>query len=186
MARHREQLNNDDCGLTCIEMIYPITLCRTIHKSTWTIDLALILYQQGAQISVYSINFKADHQFTPFYILDHDIDKPRVEANFDLATRIGLTTIKRKTFLHEVFDQFDYVIVLIDWRKLNCQECGFRLKILFPFFIGHYILVNGSQNGDYLYLDPGKSHSQCRISKEALEKARDSSGTDFDMIGIRT
>ena len=56
-----------------------------------------------------------------------------------------------------------------------------------PEFVGHYIVLFGHDNraDDILYIDPGVTHKQCRISIKAFESARASLGTDYDLIVVR-
>lgn len=56
-----------------------------------------------------------------------------------------------------------------------------------PDFVGHYIVLIGydSDSDSFYYRDPGTSEELCKINSSVLERAKNSPGTDHDMIVIK-
>lgn len=200
-----------DCGLACAAMVLSVLvrpapslqalseLCRT--TSVWTIDLAHVLRYYGIQVIVTTTCLGANPSYSSasFYAphLEHDI--ARVNELFARADGAGINVIKASISsaqLKRLLRTCKYLaIALVDKTKT-----GHALQIGSPSgvvrldsgmvddtYTGHFILLHGydSLADEYFFKDPAAPvGSNGRISPALLDEARQSYGTDEDLIFI--
>eukprot|EP01026_Neomeris_dumetosa_P032492 TRINITY_DN25800_c0_g1_i5.p2 TRINITY_DN25800_c0_g1~~TRINITY_DN25800_c0_g1_i5.p2 ORF type:complete len:268 (-),score=34.21 TRINITY_DN25800_c0_g1_i5:187-990(-) len=207
---HVKQISSWDCGVACCLMVLKkLNLDNGIGivglqnmfqtRSIWTIDMAHVLHQYGVNVAFYTVTIGANPEFAKekYYMSHMSEDAARVERLFQLAASTGIPIIKKSLNMKEIIEfiaskQY-LIILLVDLRKIStwlgaadacfmsscCMANGMGYQ-------GHYIILCGydQQRSQFLLMDPGGRNGIQRQSKEAIEEARKSYGTDEDLLLI--
>ncbi|KAA0201260.1 hypothetical protein HAZT_HAZT002970 [Hyalella azteca] len=203
-----------DCGVTCIMMILPkrerqyladnlqqVALEENFHNSTWSIDLAYLLYRFGIQFRYYTITLGVDHGLSKekFYQTAISKDELRVVDRFERASELGLVVEKRSVSLMQITEHLKNclpIIVLTNAHLLQCRLCSFsetRARIRDCFAVacdvpyqGHFVVLVGcdENSGLIYYANPSVGKKVCCCTFKHMEDARLSYGTDEDIIFI--
>ena len=146
-----------------------------------------------------------------FYRGELQNDTSRVDRLFAKAAKCGVRVVKGSVSADAIGAFLSHgrgpagggtlraAIVLVDLRYLTCKRCLFKRNPFRFAFAGHYILVTrcttvcgaggtgggGSSPGlEFYYRDPSSSVSarECVISAADFDRARQSYGTDEDIL----
>jgi|MDTB01.1.fsa_nt_gb hypothetical protein len=152
----------------------------------WTIDLFVFLKNRGvsAVMSTSVRGIEPGHSDIEWYSEHMDKDRERVMHLFKLAEQKGWA-IEDPVSTHALTKALNneeerVAIVLINSNNLIPRGGVDQSK-----YAGHYILLlfYDDTEDEFVYLDPAKSTSCAkRVSSEALERSRQSNGTDQDLI----
>ena len=133
---------------------------------------------------------RGSHAGIDFYASDFAEDERRVADRFARAGEAGVPVDERRVSheeLEDILRRGCRLIVLVDWRKLTCLECG-RSGGKGPDsdggFVGHYVLVYGLSDRGVVYANPGCDERGCVSSKQVFTAARLADGTDEDLVVI--
>ncbi|CAH0549546.1 unnamed protein product [Brassicogethes aeneus] len=210
---HYQQKYNWDCGLSCVLMVLPkedredflsnfAGICKDegFNKSTWTIDLCYLLKRYKIKHVYYTITFgiHPEHATNSFYDTILTKDESRINRRFDNAEKCGIKIKTASVTIEYILDQlrFGPVIVLTNTQLIICDRCKFnkmktelrKLIPCVPKFQGHYIVLCGYSANlrKIFYRNPTMYNHVCVMSMEVFEHARKSSGTDEDIIFVKT
>ncbi|KAH1226578.1 Protein GUCD1 [Glycine max] len=203
---HINQIYTWDCGLACVLMVLKTIgvnncdiqtlaeLCCT--TSIWTVDLAYLLQRFAVAFSYFTVTFGANPNYSieSFYKEELPNDLVRVDLLFQKAVEAGIDIQCRSISAEEISILIlsgKYIaIVLVDHNKLShvLQE-DVPMPGLFsnnPGYTGHYVLICGYDAGADMFeiRDPASSKKHKRISSKSLEEARNTFGTDEDLLLI--
>ncbi|KAG4995351.1 hypothetical protein GLYMA_11G225300v4 [Glycine max] len=203
---HINQIYTWDCGLACVLMVLKTIgvnncdiqtlaeLCCT--TSIWTVDLAYLLQRFAVAFSYFTVTFGANPNYSieSFYKEELPNDLVRVDLLFQKAVEAGIDIQCRSISEEEISILIlsgKYIaIVLVDHNKLShvLQE-DVPMPGLFsnnPGYTGHYVLICGYDAGADMFeiRDPASSKKHKRISSKSLEEARNTFGTDEDLLLI--
>eukprot|EP00873_Tetraselmis_striata_P025606 jgi/Tetstr1/445870/TSEL_033509.t1 len=203
---HVQQRHNWDCGLACVLMalqMFGITsydlhglqeLCCT--KSIWTIDLAHLLRFFGMDVTFLTITIGANPEYASesFYREHIEEDEQRVARLFRAAPSKGVQlhqcSLNAQQLQAIVLSGVFIPILLVDKRKLTPARplpalCGASVGS-YPArgYTGHYIVICGldAVTQEYAICDPAAAASRTTVSSAAMEAARQSFGTDEDIL----
>nr|XP_053645827.1 protein GUCD1-like isoform X1 [Cherax quadricarinatus] len=207
---HVQQRHTWDCGLACIMMVlspqsrtrfsarlYQICQEEGFDKSTWSIDLAYLLQRFGIKHRYMTVTLGVDPGFSTESFYDHVLSKDaqRVLDRFREAGNQGVVVEQGAVTLNNVISHLREegpVILLTNAHLLICIRCARAMPHLrsclpcSPPYQGHYILLIGfdlKKNHMY-YRNPSFKNRICSISFSKLDEARQSYGTDEDVIFI--
>ncbi|KAG5125340.1 hypothetical protein JHK82_032077 [Glycine max] len=207
---HINQIYTWDCGLACVLMVLKTIgvnncdiqtlaeLCCT--TSIWTVDLAYLLQRFAVAFSYFTVTFGANPNYSieSFYKEELPNDLVRVDLLFQKAVEAGIDIQCRSISAEEISILIlsgKYIaIVLVDHNKLRfCFSHVLQEDVpmpgLFsnnPGYTGHYVLICGYDAGADMFeiRDPASSKKHKRISSKSLEEARNTFGTDEDLLLI--
>ncbi|XP_050735126.1 protein GUCD1-like isoform X2 [Eriocheir sinensis] len=210
VVEHVQQRHTWDCGLACVTMVLPPStrsrfssqlykICQEegFDKSTWSIDLAYLLQRFGIKHRYMTITLGVDPGFSSESFYDHVLhkDAQRVLERFRAAKDHGVVVEQGVTTINDILahlHQEGPVILLTNAHLLVCLRCARAMPHLrsclpcSPPYQGHYILLVGfdMKKGHIYYRNPSFGNRICSISFVKLDKARQSYGTDEDIIFI--
>ncbi|KAF2357616.1 Guanylyl cyclase [Trinorchestia longiramus] len=203
-----------DCGVTCVMMVLPpnerkyflnnlknIAEEENFNTSTWSIDLAYLLYRFGIPFRYYTITLGIDPGLgkESFYETAIRKDEMRVVERFGRAAELGMVVEKRSVPLSSILRHLKRrlpIIVLTNARLLHCNVCTFssaraRMRDCFAVacdipYQGHFVLLVGCdpQSGLVYYANPTVGNTLCCCSYQRMEDARLCYGTDEDILFI--
>ncbi|KAL5170927.1 Protein GUCD1 [Glycine soja] len=208
---HINQIYTWDCGLACVLMDDAVNRCNFIFVNNsinmnqiveqiniiiWTVDLAYLLQRFAVAFSYFTVTFGANPNYSieSFYKEELPNDLVRVDLLFQKAVEAGIDIQCRSISAEEISILIlsgKYIaIVLVDHNKLShvLQE-DVPMPGLFsnnPGYTGHYVLICGYDAGADMFeiRDPASSKKHKRISSKSLEEARNTFGTDEDLLLI--
>ncbi|XP_045613541.2 protein GUCD1 [Procambarus clarkii] len=209
---HVQQKHTWDCGLACIMMIltpqnrnrfsarlYQICQEEGFEKSTWSIDLAYLLQRFGVKHRYMTVTLGVDPGFSTesFYDKVLSKDAQRVLDRFREASNQGVVVDQGAATLHSILSHLREegpVILLTNAHLLTCIRCTKAMPHLrsclpcSPPYQGHYILLIGfdMKKNHVYYRNPSFKNRICSITFSKLDEARQSYGTDEDVIFIYT
>ncbi|XP_047500233.1 protein GUCD1-like [Penaeus chinensis] len=209
---HIQQRHTWDCGLACIMMVLPplqrsklssslYQICEEegFDKSTWSIDLAYLLQRFQIRHRYKTVTLGVDPGFCTESFYDHVLhkDAQRVLDRFRDASRNGVVVEQGSSTMSDILvhlQQDGPVIVLTNAHLLICNRCERAMPQLrsclpcSPPYQGHYILLIGYdlRKNHLYYRNPSFKNRICSISFSKLDEARQSYGTDEDVIFIYT
>uniref|UniRef100_A0A1B6C5R9 Protein GUCD1 n=1 Tax=Clastoptera arizonana TaxID=38151 RepID=A0A1B6C5R9_9HEMI len=203
---HHQQRWNWDCGLSCVMMILPPlkrqiflesfqTICQEskFNKSIWTIDLCYLLKRFDVRHIYTTVNFGVREEFKELSFYKEALmkDKARISHLFEEAENNGITIHKASLNSEELIQHLKNhgpIIVLVDANFLSCDNCiSFNICSCFSIlnqYKGHYIVICGYlvSKHKFFYRDPFCIDKICTTSFNQLTIARNSNGTDQDII----
>ncbi|XP_022093278.1 protein GUCD1-like isoform X2 [Acanthaster planci] len=186
-------------------------ICKKLGfgESIWTIDLAHLMVQFNVKHQLYTITLGVDptYQEVDYYInvmkSEFVSEQQRVNNLFASAARRGIQVEKRSVTIAEIEHHLcgqNPAIVLVDNTILQCEWCRSESNWqkgcgdCFPLshsrkggsFVGHFIVLCGfdKTKNRFLYRNPGISQELCCCSFSNLDEARQSHGTDEDILFI--
>ncbi|KAK7063056.1 guanylyl cyclase domain-containing protein 1 [Halocaridina rubra] len=207
---HVQQKHTWDCGLACIMMVLQpherellslklFQICEEegVDKSTWTIDLAYLLHRFGIKHRYVTVTLGVDPGFSSerFYSTVLNKDHQRVLERFQKASKQGVVVEQGGVALSEILSHLCHqmpIILLTNAHLLVCEKCARTMPHLrsclpcSPPYQGHYILLIGCDMKKNLiyYRNPSFSSRVCYITFSRLDEARQSYGTDEDVIFV--
>lgn len=197
-----QQEHRWDCGIATSSMV--LRWCKVVDASVldmpliweaatplWTIDLYVFLKKRGvsAIMSTSVKGIEPGHSDIPWYTDHMDNDRERVLVKFKLAEEEGwaiddqMSTLDLAQVLNKEKQEDgeeSVAIVLVNSNNLIPRVGVDQSK-----YSGHYILLlhYDEREDEFVFLDPAKASSNAkRVSSEALERSRQSKGTDHDLI----
>lgn len=205
-------LSKHDIGHT-YDMILKRSKDMGLGESIWTIDLLRLLVTFGVpQVVMYTaeLGVKPTYKGEAFYLKGFEVDEQRVNNIFRNAANLGLNIEHSRLSLGDLqlhLSRQGIAIVLIDaslYKKASDANTNRTIwsDILNKFwyywiinissgdsksgFIGHYVVVTAfDESSDvFQYLDPASDEPLHTIDIDSFEGARDSFGTDCDIILI--
>lgn len=148
-----------------------------------------------------------------FYSSRLTLDAPRVTKEFERARSMGVDiSVEALSLDHiqrKLTERRAVYLVLLDLRWMECKTCGSPLRALQFSFAGHYVVLHDYRQDDdtLVYMDPAASCSErppitklcadvssffpgshadaCCMSTRVFDIARQSKGTDQDIIEIK-
>lgn len=208
---HFRQRYDWDCGLSCLIMLLgrqdkqrfladfkEICTAGGFGESTWTIDLCYILKDFGVKHRYLTTTFGANpsHVGKEYYKC-FNADETRVNEKFENSSSNGIPIeIKsvQTSFLIEHLANHGPIIMLTNASLLHCDLCkANKLSLelrsclgLKPPYMGHYIVLCGYDQriNKFLYRNPALKDRVCFMSFDAMNRARQVSGTDEDLLLI--
>ncbi|CAL4125013.1 unnamed protein product, partial [Meganyctiphanes norvegica] len=201
-----------DCGLACIMMILPETerecfsenfykICEEegFEKRTWAIDQTYKIQKQHIrhQCETYrtcQLGPGHLHCIAGFFVdLLQDQDEQRVLNRFHESASRGVMVAQGAVSLDDILNHMrdeGPIIILTNAHLLICDRCAKAMPQLrsclpcSPPYQGHYIVLVGfdRRKNTIYYRNPSFRDRVCNMSFSALEEARQSYGTDEDII----
>jgi len=209
---HVQQKHHWDCGLACAQMVLGYlgrnlddfsTVCKNLdfRDSVWTIDLALICVHYNVRHLFATVTLGVDKGYSAkgFYKSHFSRDENRVNELFENASSLGVTMEKRSMKIEEMFQSLSsgsLIITLVDWSFLSCKWCNHKclsaprvrcLQKCFSHYQGHFIVVCGYDRDTSViyYKNPSYSEELCCSTMKHFDEARNSYGTDEDLIIVQ-
>ncbi|CAM8919988.1 unnamed protein product [Rhodiola kirilowii] len=203
---HYNQQSSWDCGLACILMVLNTIgasdcnirdlkdLCNI--NSIWTVDLAYLLQKFSIQFSYFTVTLGANPTYSAekFYMDQFSEDLVRVDMLFQNASKAGIDiqcrSISEKEVSMFILSGKYVAVALVDQSKLS--DSWSKDVYVSEFFgrdtayTGHYIVVCGydTATAEFEIRDPASSRKSRMITSECLKEARQSFGTDEDLLLI--
>ncbi|GLV36118.1 uncharacterized protein CBL_01881 [Carabus blaptoides fortunei] len=209
---HYKQRFNWDCGVSCTLMVLPpskrnhfvnnfATVCREegFNRSTWTIDLCYLLHRYGVRHEYFTITLGVHPGYYGHSFYDKIIkkDEDRINRRFSCARSVGLQVSCASISIQRIIEHLDTggpIILLTNSRQLRCDTCKINklsaeLRQCLPWppsYQGHYVVLCGydAEFQRVFYRNPSMNDHVCSMSYSSLNEARQSYGTDEDIIFI--
>lgn len=209
---HYKQRFNWDCGLSCVLMVLPpnernhfihnfSTVCSDegFNRSTWTIDLCYLLHKYRMHHKFFTVTLGVHPGYYGHTFYDKIIkkDEDRINKRFRRARKIGLQIFCASLSIQRIIEHLNSngpIILLTNSRQLRCVICKINklsseLRQCLPWppsYQGHYIVLCGydSVTERVFYRNPSLNDHVCSMSFAALNEARQSYGTDEDIIFV--
>lgn len=188
-------------------------VCKTegFGHSTWTIDLCYLLKHYAPQLNfsytTITIGVDPSYRDQVFYnkILHRDSD--RVQDRFDNAQHNGIVIEEKSVTIDDIVQHISEsgtCIVLTNANLLSCETCSYfclsgksaQNTMTSCFLVrncgssayqGHYVLAVGFDipKRKIYYRNPSLRDRVCCMSFERFDEARNSYGTDEDVIFVQ-
>lgn len=177
--------------------------------STWTIDLAYLLKNFAPQLkfSYTTITIGVDQSYMnqEFYNKILNRDSQRVQDRFDTAQTNGIEITEKSVTIQDIVQHISdsgTCIVLTNANLLSCQDCNYfslsgcenstRTNCFLlrhcggNAYQGHYVLAVGFDipKKKLYYRNPSLRDRVCVMSFDHFDEARNSYGTDEDVIFV--
>jgi len=187
-------------------------ICRNegFGHSTWTIDLCYLLkhYAPRLAFSYTTITLGVDPSYMNqvFYNKILKRDSERVQDRFEQAKAQGVTVLEQRVPIEDIVQHINDAgtcIVLTNANLLSCETCShfnlsgsgdntcntscFLLRTCgSSAYQGHYVLAVGFDipKRKIYYRNPTLRDRVCKMSFERFDEARNSYGTDEDLIFV--
>ncbi|XP_023689584.1 protein GUCD1-like [Paramormyrops kingsleyae] len=178
-----------------------------LTESVWTIDLAYLMHRLGVRHLFCTQTLGVDKGFRKqsFYKKDFDFEEERVNKLFLNAESKSVMVRKCSVTVQEIqthLAEGHVAIVLVNAMELRCEHCSAPIgrhrrsrHCCFPlvahgFFYqepayqGHFVVLRGFDRhaGWFFYNNPAYSYRVCCSTVSNFEKARNSYGTDQDIL----
>jgi len=178
--------------------------------STWTIDLCYLLkhYAPSLTFSYTTVTLGVDPSYMNqvFYNKILKRDSERVQERFEQANDQGVTVLEQRVPIKDIVKHINDAgtcIVLTNANLLSCETCNFfnlcgsgdnntntscfLLRTCgSSAYQGHYVLAVGFDipKRKIYYRNPTLRDRVCKMSFERFDEARNSYGTDEDLIFV--